>query len=65
MTDNPRRNGYVCFYESKRFECHAADLYSAKLAAIEHFKPPRSKRHMISVTLAEVDGKPITHRADF
>lgn len=58
-------NGYVCFYNSKRIEVRAASLYAAKLAALEQFKPPKSKAHMVSVVLAEKESTPVTHVADF
>lgn len=57
-------NGYVCFYNGKRHELYAADLYAAKEAAIAHFKPPKSKTHMVSVVLAEVRGKSVTTTLD-
>lgn len=54
-------NGYVCFYNSKRIELHAKDLWDAKQKAVEQFKAPRSKQHLVSVVLAEKDGKPVVH----
>ena len=56
-------NGYVAFYNDKRHELHAESLYAAKQAAIAYFKPPKSKQHLVSVVLAELDGKPVTHIA--
>ena len=56
-------NGYVCFYGSKRAEIHAASLFEAKTKAVAHFKAPKSKAHMVTVTLAEVGGKQVTHTA--
>lgn len=56
-------NGYVAFYNGKRHELHAAGLWPAKQAAIAYFKPPKSKQHLVSVVLAELDGKPVTHIA--
>lgn len=53
-------NGYIAFYNGQRVEFHAASLYAAKLAAIAHFKAPKSKAHMVSVVLAEKDGAPVT-----
>jgi hypothetical protein len=53
--------GYVAFYQNKRHELYAESLYAAKLKAIEHFKPPKSKQHMVSVILAEKNGKEVTH----
>ena len=54
-------NGYVCFYDGKRWECHASSMFDAKEKAVDHFKPPKSKRHMVSVVLAEKDGKQVEH----
>jgi hypothetical protein len=56
-------HGYIGFYNGKRHETHAEDLLEAKTKVITHFKVPRSKRPLVSVVLAEVDGKPVTHVA--
>jgi len=58
-------HGYVAFYNGKRIEFYAANLYDAKCKAVAAFKAPRSKQHMVSVWLCEQDGKPVTHVADF
>lgn len=55
--------GYIAFYRNQRYELHAETLYYAKLKAVNHFKPPKSQQHMVSVMLAEVDGKPVVHTA--
>ena len=54
-------NGYVCFYNGKRWECYASSMFAAKEKAVAHFKPPKSKRHMVSVMLSEKDGKQVVH----
>ena len=54
-------NGYVCFYNGKRWECYASSMFAAKEKAVAYFKPPKSKRHMVSVVLAEKDGKQVVH----
>lgn len=54
-------NGYVCFFNSKRIEVRAESLWDAKQKAIAAFKAPKSKAHMVSVTLAEKDGKEVVH----
>lgn len=59
MPDKPL-NGYIALYNGKRAEIYAATLYDAKLQALEAFKPPRSKRHLVSVHLAEIGGETIT-----
>jgi hypothetical protein len=56
-------NGYIFFYNGKRIELHAASLYEAKVKALDIFKPPKSKAHMVHGTLAEIDGKEVTHVA--
>ena len=54
--------GYVCFFNNKRWECYATTLSQAKDMAIAHFKPAKSKRHMVSVVLAErPDGSQVVH----
>lgn len=58
--EEPTLNGYVCFYNGNRHEVHAKTLLDAKEKAVAHFKAPKSKQHMVSVVLAEVDGKPVT-----
>lgn len=58
-------NGYVAFFDRKRHELHAESLYAAKQAALAFFKPAKSKAHMVSVVLAEKDGKPVVHTPDF
>ena len=58
-------NGYVCFYNQKRIEIYAETLFQAKENAVLAFKAPKSKRHMVTVMLAEKDGQEVTHTADF
>lgn len=58
--------GYVCFFNNKRWECHAKSRHEAQYMAIEYFKPANNKRHMISVVLAErPDGSKVTHKPLF
>ena len=52
-------NGYIAFYNSKRIEVYAESLYAAKLEAVRIFKPRKSQEHMVSVTLAEIDGEQV------
>ena len=54
-------NRYVCFYAGKRWECNASSMFDAKEKAVAHFKPPKSKQHMVSAVLAEKDGKQVEH----
>lgn len=54
--------GYVCFYNGKRIELYAPSLSAAKELAIAQFKPAKSKRHLVSATLAELpDSSPVIH----
>ena len=57
-------NGYIAFYDGKRTEVYAATLYAAKLQAIAAFKTPKKKEHLVTVVLAEKDGKTVTHVAE-
>ena len=43
--------GYIAFYNSKRLEIPLSigNLYDAKLFAIDHFKAPKSKAHLIAI----------------
>ena len=52
--------GYIALYGDKRWELHADSQYAAKQAADAHFKPPKSKRHLVTVHLAEKDGETVT-----
>jgi hypothetical protein len=58
-------NGYICFYLNQRWETHAPTQWAATVAARAHFKPPKSKRHLVHAHLAEKDGAPYVHTADF
>ena len=57
--------GYVGFFKNERHELYAKSLWDAKQKAIAFFKPKRKDEHMVSVVLAEKDGSPVTHVADF
>lgn len=53
--------GYICLYGSQRWETRAASLYAAQQLAVAHFKPPKSKRHLVTAHLAEKpDGEQVT-----
>ena len=54
-------NGYIAFYNSSKKEIYANSAYEAQEKAIVLFMPPKSKRHMVSVHLAELDGKQVVH----
>lgn len=52
--------GYIALYQGKRWEVYASSQLDALTRAREHFKPPKSKRHLVSVHLAEIDGETVT-----
>ena len=56
-------NGYVCFFKGKRIEVYADTSYQAQQKAAAIFKA--KKAYEVSVTLAELNGEQVTHRADF
>jgi hypothetical protein len=49
---------YAAYYDNRTWKLQAASLWAAKEAAVAYFKPPKSKRHMVSVVLADV---PLNH----
>ena len=56
--------GYVAHFGGKTAEVWADSSYRASELAVAHFKPAKSKRHLVSVTLAEVNGKTVIHTPD-
>jgi len=58
-------NGYKAFYNKRTADIFASSLYAAKLKAIETFNAPKTKRHMVSVVLCEIDSKQVTHTPSF
>jgi hypothetical protein len=58
-------NGYIAFFNDRRIEIYADTSYQAQLKAVEIFKPSKSKRHLVSVHLAEKGGEQVEHTADF
>lgn len=57
--------GYICIYCGKRFEVYANSLSQARELAIAHFRPAKSKLGLLSIVLAETDGKPVSHSTSF
>lgn len=53
--------GYVGFYNGKRVEVYASNMWRAKEKVIEQLRVPKSKQGLVSVVLAEVDGKQVIH----
>lgn len=60
---------YDAYFNSRTAEVKAPSLLAAKLAAIELFKPAKSKQHMVSVVLKQLaDGREVplmSSNADF
>jgi len=56
-------NGYIGFFNGRRVEIQANSLYEAKQEAVKHFRPSKSKAHMVHVHLAEKNGETVIHTA--
>jgi len=54
-------NGYIAFYNGKRIEIYAETKAQANEKAQGIFSPPRSKKHMVTVVLAETNGLEVLH----
>lgn len=52
--------GYIALYRAQRYELHAPSSYEAWKLAVTHFKAPKSKRHLVTVHLAELNGETVT-----
>lgn len=46
---------YIAGYEGKKVGLYATSLLAAKQKAVEHFRPRKTKKHMVWVELAEED----------
>ena len=55
------QNGYIAFYNGKSVEVYANTSYEAQQKAVTYFKPPKSKKHMVHVVIAEKQGEPVLH----
>ena len=44
---------YIAMYNIKQMNVKAASSYQAQKTAIDWFKPPKSKQHMVHVHLAD------------
>ena len=59
-------HGYAAFYNGRQADIYATSLSDAKRQAVEYFRVPPKKAHMVSVMLAEKpDGSPVVHRPDW
>ena len=62
-------NGYIGFFNSKQHDFYAETKLAALNLAIAHFKPAKSKRHLVHVSLCELNASPgqpveqVIHRA--
>ena len=45
---------YIALYNGRRLELWARTSYAAQARAIAEFNPPKSKRHMVHVHLADI-----------
>jgi chaperonin cofactor prefoldin len=57
------KNGYIAFYKGKQVEVMADSSYAAQTKAAAYFKAKKS--YDVSVVLAEVEGRQITHSPMF
>lgn len=46
-------NTYLAYYNSQQIQVQASSSSNAYDKAVTHFKPPKSKQHMVHVYLAE------------
>jgi len=53
--------GYMAFYNSKQAEVWADSSYQAQQRAVNYFKPPKSKKHLVHVQLCEKNGEQVVH----
>lgn len=64
VNESEGKYGYVAFsHDGKRHELYANTSYEAKQKAVKHFNPPKSKQHLVTVHLAQKDGKDVTNIA--
>ena len=54
-------NVYNAYYSGKTITIQADTSYNAQQKAISIFKPPKSKRHMVSVVIVENKDGPVMH----
>ena len=62
MTDRIEFN-YLCFYDFKEHLVKAASSYEAQKIAVKHFKPPKSKSHMVHVYLVKEKTNDLQHES--
>lgn len=59
--EHEKLNGYCAFYNQKKADIYALNLWDAKQKAVAHFKAPKNKAHLVSVMLAEKNGAQVVH----
>lgn len=52
---------YLCFYNGKEHLVKAASSYEAQQIAVKHFKPIKSKTHMVHVYLVKEKQNDLQH----
>lgn len=57
---NENLHEYIAVYERQHLGVYAPSLLRAKEIALQHFKPPKKKEHMVGVVLVAVADKPVT-----
>jgi hypothetical protein len=58
----PHQYGYICLFNGRQWEVYADNMLDAQTQALAYFKPSKSKRHLVSVHVAEKpDGATIVH----
>ncbi len=58
-------NGYIAIYNGKQIEIRANTKLEAFEQAMKELKVPKSKRGLLAVVLAEVNGKPVLQSTAF
>ena len=56
-------NGYLAFYQGNRLEVYADTIWQAKQKAIQELSVPKKKQGLLTIALAEVEGKEYINNA--
>jgi hypothetical protein len=60
--------GYIIFWRGKKYEKTvpaSTGIYGAKMAFCDEQRIPPNQRHKVDIHLAEKNGQPIVHTADY
>ena len=60
-SSNDGKCGYIAMFNGKKANVWADSSHQAQQRAIEHFKPAKSKRHMVHVYIATNEGTEVVH----